>query len=185
MHSFVNSFLLSASYTFASHCVLESLQVNSCPTNTFTLKYLGKDLLGQLGSAVCIRPIGRWIDSNPQAAIPLVSILHGVALSIECCSGCVSTGMFVPVMSITCMMHNISFAGAGALQMKYCANVVDMKTMGADYANLSTVVTIGSTVGTIFALGCTYSLPSEYIPCIFTTTIVLRTGVFNRMFIGK
>ena len=182
VYSTISSFCLSASYTLASHAMLDTIQMAGV-VNTLTLQYLGKDLVGELSMIAMVKPLSKIIDRH----VPLLFTgIQTTALVIECNIGSLPINYFFPILSITCVMHSIAYTGTGAMQTKYLTR--DPLNISARYTKVSATSSLGSSLGTGMTLGYLYLLDGSagiWIAGFLGVNLLIRNIVYMKMFSKK
>jgi hypothetical protein len=149
--SFVTNFFVSVEHVLASHSMLSSMGCSTSGT-LMTTNYIGKDLIGQVGSLLWIRYVGKRIDVDLKKNIRMLNLLHQSAIFTECLIPFLSPGYFIWVAGTTNVINNICFIGTGAVNAKIIPKI-SPDNIGETYANITTLNTIASSLGMLLGIG--------------------------------
>lgn len=177
--SFISNIIVSAEYVLSTHSVLNSVSVNNNDTAR-TINYVGKDIIGQMGSLIYISQIGTKPDANSKKFLLHSILIQQTSLFIECLTP-VFTNYFIYISGCANIAMNISFLGIGSVTAKCIQCLATDNNIGEIYAKIGTINTIGSSIGMTLGLGIMSIIPSnECVPLIIPLLGMLRIYSFNK-----
>jgi len=148
--SFASNILASTQQTLVVHNML--LGVNSAETdNMKTINYVGKDVIGQMGSLIYMANMAEKADKDPRKFLRYSNIFQQLSYAITCASSMTHPMFFLPQAGIANTMINISFTGFGTINAK-CIKEISNDNMGEIYAKLTVINTLGSSLGMIMGV---------------------------------
>ena len=114
--SAINSFSTSICSVISTNSMLSSIITTPSYTSVIATNYIGKDVIGQLGSIIYAWKTGKHADSKPLKYITSGSILLQTSFFIENFSPFITNKLFIiPFLGLSSTLKNISFLSIGAV----------------------------------------------------------------------
>jgi hypothetical protein len=171
--SMISNIVSSVQYTI---CVDNML----CAVDSNTHLYIGKDIIGQLGSLGYMAKMAKNADDNPVKFLTYSHITQQTGMGIVCL-GCMTNIDFLYIGGIAGIMNNISFAGFGAINAKCITKLAVNNNIGEIYAKITIINTIASSMGMFLGLSLTYFVPDREIRlCMLPVLGIIRVWAFNK-----
>ena len=175
--SFASNMILSAEYAMCTHCMLTAIDTDSDVHRTGS--YIGKDIIGQIGSLGYIAFYGKQADDNPKRFLTYSNIIQQTGIAAVSITP-LYPSIFLPVAGIANILSNISFVGIGALNAK-CIQELSHDNLGEVYAKITMINTIGSSLGLCMGMGIVALIPDHTKRlCILPIMAFLRILTFDR-----
>lgn len=144
--SSLSNLIISIESVLSTHSMLSTIGQTSNEL-AFSVNYVGKDIVGQLGGLYYMNKMGSKADKDPSYFIKHSMILQQSAVILECATPLLPLGSFIPVAGIANITKNISFTGFGAVNAKIIQKLAQEDNVGEIYAKISVLNTIGSSIG--------------------------------------
>jgi hypothetical protein len=144
--SSLSNLIISTESVLSTHSMLSTIG-HSSNELTFSINYVGKDIIGQLGGLYFMNKMGSKADKNPKDFIKYSMFLQQSAVVLECATPLLPLGSFIPVAGVANVTKNISFTGFGAVNAKIIQKLAQEDNVGEIYAKISVLNTIGSSIG--------------------------------------
>lgn len=144
--SCLSNMIISTESVLSTHSMLSVIGQASSEL-TFSVNYIGKDIVGQLGGLYYMNKMGQKADKEPSEFIKYSMVLQQSAVIMECVTPLLPLGVFIPIAGVANVTKNISFTGFGAVNAKIIQKLAEEDNMGEIYSKVSVLNTIGSTVG--------------------------------------
>lgn len=144
--SCISNMIISTESVLSTHSML-SIIGKASNELTFSVNYIGKDIVGQLGGIYYMNKMGEKADKESSKFIKYSMILQQSAVIMECATPLLPLGSFIPIAGIANVTKNISFTGFGAVNAKIIQTLSEEDNIGEIYAKISVLNTIGSSVG--------------------------------------
>lgn len=184
--SFAINFLGSLQYTLATDTMLQSVETLA-GSNTAGLSvgvnYIAKDFIGQTASLWFMHRIGKYADKNPKAFFNGIVGLEQTALLTETFTFLAQGSLgFLGLAGTANIAKNIAFCGAGAINAKVIGEIAskDSRQNGEIYSHLTTIASLGSSVGMAVGVGVIYALPDPSIRVFLVPMIgVVKYGIMR------
>lgn len=157
--SFVSTILVSAETVLAADSVLTSVDIGDSQVLR-TASYMGKDIIGQLGSLWYISKVGNQADIAPTNFIRSSNCLQQVSYGLICLTPLFPQSYFLPIAGLGNMMGTIAFTGFGAINGK-CIQNLERGNIGEIFAKISAVNTLGSSIGMLLGIGILSAVPDH------------------------
>lgn len=176
--SFTSNILASAQQVLVTHNML--LGINACDSdNSRTLNYIGKDIIGQMGSLAYMAKMAKKADKNPSKFLNYSNVFQQTSYMVVYIIPLLGNDWFLPIAGAANIMSNISFAGFGAINAKCISTLAEGDNVGEIYAKLAVINTLGSSLGMLLGLGMLSFVP-EYKLVLIPVLGVLRIYTFNQ-----
>ena len=175
--SFISNVILSAEYAMCTHCMLTAIDSGSDVHRTGS--YIGKDIIGQIGSLGYIAYYGKQADDNPKRFLTYSNVIQQTGIMAVSITP-LYPSIFLPVAGIANILSNISCVGIGALNAK-CIQTLSDDNLGEVYAKITMINTIGSSLGLCIGMGIVTLVPDHTQRlCILPILGFLRILTFDR-----
>jgi len=146
MWSCFSNMIISVESVLSTHSMLSVIGQTSNEL-TFSINYIGKDIVGQIGGLWYMNKMGKKIDKNPKIFVKNSMLLQQSAVLLECMTPILPVISFLPVAGLANITKNISFTGFGAVNAKIIQTLAEENNIGEIYAKISILNTIGSSIG--------------------------------------
>lgn len=188
-----STFFGSCTSTISTANMLKSfMPVPGC-SEILTATYVGKDIIGQLGSLWYIRKNARVSDRFPVKTATRASCVQNLAFYAENFANCLPPLWILPFLGVTNLVKNITFVNVGAVNTACLQRLSTEKIpygesgplgerkqvgIGELYSKLTVVNTLASSLGMITGLGILYFLPSERLKAFVILPMFSLASVF-------
>lgn len=159
--SCISNLLISAESVLSTHSML-SVSGQASNELAFSVNYIGKDIIGQIGGLWYMNKMGSKIDKESGKFITHSMIFQQVAVIAECATPLLPISTFIPVAGIANIAKNISFTGFGAVNARIIQKLAEDNNIGEIYAKISVLNTIGSSIGMCIGLVIAAYVPDHY-----------------------
>lgn len=177
--SFVSNILVSAETVLAAHSVLAAVDIGHTEAGR-TAAYMGKDVLGQIGSLYYISKVGDQADKSPSQFVRSSNILQQASYGFICVTPLFPAEYFLPIAGFGNMMATIAFTGFGAINGKCIPKLALDNNIGEIYAKVSALNTLGSTIGMMLGIGIVSVIPDHSTRlCLIPVIGLCRYYTFN------
>ena len=177
--SFVSNIIVSTQSVLSVHSMLSAIDSNSSESIR-TANYVGKDVIGQIGSLWYISKMGKKADKESKKFLLYSNIIQQASYIITSSTPMFSF-YFLPTAGFANIMSNISFTGLGAINAKCVKELAVDDNIGEIYAKISVINTFGSSIGMIFGLIITTYIPEHNLRlCLIPILGVFRVYTFNK-----
>lgn len=161
---------------------------NTCNTaeqnntvSNISINYIGKDVLGQIGSLLIINKVGKYIDRDPKKFLSICMLIQQTSVFIECSTPLFPLEYFICVAALSNVGKCIAFTGFGGVNVKAINKLaVDGDNTGEIYSKLTMINTVTTSIG----MGCGLLL-TTYIPDHYTRLKLLPFLGFLRYYSMK
>lgn len=141
---FASTVLSSCQSVLSTEAMLSALTVMQ---GDQTWNYVGKDVLGQLGSLFVMMGLSKTVDRNPHRFIALSHGMQQASMALMLLSPMLPH-YFLPLAGVANMCSGISFMGFGAVNAKCIQKLSFVENnVGELYTKLTIQQTLASTVG--------------------------------------
>lgn len=182
--SFVTNLLVSMQVAMTTHSMLDVISDTTVGSDIRTMNYIGKDVIGQLGSLVYMSRMGVVADERPQGFTRKSGILQQTSFMLMASTPLVSPDMFLPIAGGANLLSNISFTGYGAVNAK-CIQEMSDDNIGEIYARSTTVNTLASSVGLGLGMWVCHLVPDhETRACLVPFVGMARLYAFDKAIDG-
>ena len=144
--SFVTNVLVSMQVAMTTHSMLDVVASADVGSELRTMNYIGKDVIGQIGSLIYMSRMGVVADEKPQGFSTKSGLIQQTSFILMASTPLISSDLFLAMAGGANLLSNISFTGYGAINAKCIQEMSDDNT-GEIYARLTTVNTLASSVG--------------------------------------
>jgi len=152
-------------YTLATDTMLQSVEtIQGSDTSGISagMNYIGKDIIGQTASLWFMQKIGKYSDRSPQKFFNGILSLQQAAILAETMTFLMPGNLaFLGLAGTANVAKNISFCGIGAINTKVIAKIAESDTRqnGEVYTHLTTIASLGSSLGMATGIFAIYMLP--------------------------
>ncbi len=144
-YSFVSNVLSSTQNTLSTHSML-CATTQSSTALAMSINFIGKDLIGQLGSLYFMNKLGAISDKNPKSFVNKSLGIEQVCVFAESLTPILPLPLFLPIASSANVCKNISFASFGSTNARIM-NKMGTENIGEMYTKLTIINTLASSVG--------------------------------------
>lgn len=185
--SFFSNIIVSVENALVTDSMLHAIDIDVCTENSAvrTMNYIGKDIIGQLGSLGYIAKFGNNIDKTPRQILLYSNITQQTSMMITALTPFISK-WFLPIAGFSSILSNISFIGFGAINAKCIQHISkDTDNIGEIYAKISVINTFGSSIGLLIGIYISFVIPDHSTRlAIIPFLTFLRIFTFNRSISG-
>lgn len=168
--------VVSVQSAIATHEMMNCITLNP---EIASINYIGKDVIGQLGGLLYMTKYTNKIDSNTSKFLNVSHLVQQISFAtLTLCSSAPSE-YFIFIAGFSNLLTNISFTGYGAVNAKCISNISDGKNIGEIYTKITTLNTLGSTMGLSIGMFINYNVDIHSAYLILFTS-VFRIYSFNR-----
>ena len=157
--SFLSNVIVSVETVLSTHSLLSALSTNESEI-VRTFNYVGKDIIGQIGSLWYLSKIGNNVDKNPKKLILYSNIIQQSSFLLNCLTP-IFPESFILIAGVSNIISNISFTGFGAVNARSIQELAIDDNVGEIYAKISVVNTIGSSIGMVIGLCVSSMFPDH------------------------
>ena len=180
MWSFASNVLVSMQTAMTTHSMLDVIGSVEGGETIRTVNYIGKDIIGQVGSLMYMAKMGEKSDSEPERFMTHAGVIQQMSLGMMAITPLISNSVFLPVAGMANLMSNISFTGYGAINAK-CIQEMSDGNIGEMYAKITTVNTMASSLGLGLGIGMCYAIPDHATrACVVPLIGVARIYTFKK-----
>jgi len=162
--SVLNNISVSCSSVISTNSMLSVISTPSA-RDIISLNYIGKDVLGQLGSLWYIWRTSKKAKSTPVKYITTGAILQQSSIHLEnslyVLKPFFSSDFVFPILGFTSLLKNISFVSIGAVSIEKLTELKEGGEMSEIYSKITVINTLSSTFGMILGLFIVYGIPSH------------------------
>ena len=174
--SFVSNTFLSIETAISTHSMLHAV---SGKNEISSINYIGKDIIGQIGSLVYIVNHSDSIDNQTKKFLFQANILQQTSYFLMSMTPLYSS-QFLLIAGTSNILSNMSFISYGAVNAKYITKLALDNNIGEIYSKLTIINSLGSSLGLLMGLGITILIPShEERLCLIPILGFLRIYSFN------
>jgi glutamate N-acetyltransferase/amino-acid N-acetyltransferase len=141
-----SNFIVSIESVLSTHSML-SVVGQASSELTFSVNYIGKDIVGQLGGLYYMNRMGEKADKDSSKFIKYSMAFQQSAIFMECATPLLPISTFIPVAGLANVGKNIAFTGVGAVNARIISRLAEENNIGEIYAKISVLNTLGSTIG--------------------------------------
>lgn len=161
--SMLSNVIVSFETAISTHNMLASL--NGGENTHVTINYIGKDIIGQLGSLYYINKVSQTIDKNPYNIVQKCNIMQQFSYMCICTAPFIDTLWFLPITGLANILVNLSFTGFGAVNA-ICIKKLSNDNIGEIYSKLTIVNTMSSSIGLCIGVAFNTMINDPMINCI-------------------
>ena len=182
--SFISNTIASTQHALSVHNML--LAIDSDTTEIArTMNYIGKDIIGQIGSLGYMAKMAKKADQKPTRFLNYAHVAQQSSYLAICSTPLLSSEYFLLLAGSANIMSNISFAGFGAINAKCISNLAEDNNIGEIYAKITIINTLGSSLGMLIGLFITSLYPDNNCRMLFIPILgILRVYTFNKAIEG-
>jgi hypothetical protein len=178
--SFVSNVLVSMQVAMTTHSMLDVVADTNATSGIRTMNYIGKDVIGQLGSLVYMSRMGVLSDKEPKGFSIKSGVLQQMSFGLMSITPMIGSDLFLPLAGSANLLSNISFTGYGAINAK-CIQEMSDDNIGEIYARLTTVNTLASSLGLGLGIWTCYLVPCHETRACFIPLIgLVRIYTFDK-----
>ena len=108
---------------------------------TQIVNFVGRDVLGQLGSLVVMMGLAKHIDRRPQEFLMFSHLVQQTSMACVLLTPMLPSSWFLPVAAVGNVCANVSFIGFGSI------HALSKDNIGELYSKVTMHSTLASTVG--------------------------------------
>jgi hypothetical protein len=139
-----STLLSSCQSVLSTEAMLRVLLHNTAETQI--VNFVGRDVLGQLGSLVVMMGLAKHIDRRPQEFLMFSHLLQQTSMACVLLTPMLPSSWFLPVAAVGNVCANVSFIGFGSINAK-CIQALSKDNIGELYSKVTMHSTLASTVG--------------------------------------
>lgn len=179
--SSLSNMIISTETVLSTHSILSAVSTDNTELIR-TFNYIGKDIIGQIGSLYYISKHGENADKNPKKFLIYSNIIQQSSFMANCITP-IFPSYFLYIAGISNIAMNISFTSFGAVNARCIQNLSKENNIGEIYAKISIINTIGSSIGMISGLYLTLLFP-EHESRLFLIPVlgILRMYTYNKAY---
>lgn len=180
----VKSWATSTNAVISTNSMLTSI-FSTAPSasSLLTATYIGKDIIGQLGSLGYAWKTGKKADREPLSYVTKGSFIQQSAFYLDNFSVLISNqGLVLPFLGVSSLLKNISFISIGAVSTSNLQKISRENkntSIGELYTKVASINTISSTLGLLTGLGIIYAVPSYTIRTAFIMPILTGISLYT------
>lgn len=144
--SFLSNIIVSVESVLSTHSMLSVIGQASNDI-LITTNYIGKDLVGQMGSLWYMNKMGQKADKEPSKFIKYSMAFQQSSILVECATPLLPSYLFIPIAGCANIGKNISFTCFGAINARVIQKLAMEDNIGEIYAKVSVLNTLGSSIG--------------------------------------
>jgi hypothetical protein len=184
MWSFTSNTIVSIESVLGTHSMLSVIGQSSSQA-IVSFNYIGKDLVGQMGSLFYISRVGKHLDSDPKKFLKRSLIFQQMSLLIECSTPFINSEYFIMTAGMANIGKNISFTGIGAGNAQIIQKLATKNNIGEIYSHITILNTFGSSIGMCIGLMLIYYIPDHSLRMGLNPILAyLRIITFNKAIKG-
>lgn len=180
-YSFLSNTVVSVQNSIAVQSMLNAITSDPELAN---INYIGKDIVGQLGSLVYMTKYTNKIDEKPKTFLNNSHIVQQLSYFLLYYSSFTQPEYFIFIAGASNILSNMSFIGYGAINAKCIEKVSDGKNIGQIYSKLTTINTLASTTGLCLGIYLNIYLNNEIKLLLLPLCGTLRILLFNKSISG-
>lgn len=178
--SFLSNVFVSMQTAMTTHSMLDVIGSTNGGDTIRTVNYIGKDIIGQIGSLVYMAKMGEKSDSDSRGFLDQASAIQQTSLFMMAMTPVLPHIAFLPVAGTANLLSNISFTGYGAINAK-CIQEMSDGNVGEMYAKITTVNTMASSIGLSLGVGLCFAIPDHVTRgCLVPILGVARIYTFQK-----
>ena len=169
----ISMIIISAEFFISTHCML--IGTGCTNLHNISINFIGKDIIGQLGSAIISSKIGKKIDDDVRKYVNVSLAIEQASTLLECAVPILPVKYYLIFGSISNAGKNISYSATGAVNAK----VINRLSPNSDniaeiYSKMTAVNTITSSLGMSLGLCITRFIKN---PRVLLATIPILSGL--------
>lgn len=157
--SSLSNMIISIESVLSTHSILSAVSTDNTELLR-TANYIGKDIIGQIGSLYYISKHGQNADKNPKKFLLYSNIIQQSSFMANCITP-IFPSYFLYIAGLSNIAMNISFTSFGAVNARCILTLSTENNIGETYAKINIINTIGSSIGMIFGLYFTLLFPDH------------------------
>lgn len=176
--SFVSTALVSLQTAMSTHSMLDVVGDSSYRS----FNYIGKDVIGQVGSLYYMTRMGSKTDDEPKKVLWYSNAVQQSSYFIMSATPLLSSDLFLPFAGFSNTLANISFTGYGAINAKCIRHLSnDGENTGEIYSKITTFNTLASSIGLTLGVGVCICIPEpEFRTALIPFIGFARVYAFNK-----
>lgn len=137
--------------------------VKNDAVSNISINYIGKDMLGQIGSLLIINKVGKYIDRDPKKFLSVCMMIQQCSVFVECATPLFPLEYFIYIAALSNVGKCISFTGFGGINVKAINKLaVSGDNTGEIYSKLTMINTVTTSIGMGCGLLLTTYIPDHY-----------------------
>lgn len=185
-YSFATNIFLGAQAAISTHGMLAVIGQSTTGVN-MSVNYIGRDIVGQMGSLVYMSKMAKYADTNTKHFVNKSMAMQQASLFVESSLTILPADFFIPIAGCSNISKGISFTCFGAVNAKAIATLSDKddNQVGEIYSKLTIVNTLGSTIGMGLGLSIIAAFPDYESRILFMPILAAgRVWSFNKSIDG-
>ena len=181
--SFLTNICVSAESALVTHNMLQVVGLQSELIRT--VNYIGKDVIGQIGGLMYMSKMAINADKKPDKFLMYSHVIQQSSFFLTFITP-LFPSYFLVIAGVSNILTNVSFTGYGALNAKAIQELaIDGSGVGENYAKITGVNTLGSSIGLALGIGLTALIPSYTARLLLLPFLAsIRIYSFNRSMTG-
>jgi hypothetical protein len=174
LYSGLTTYISSCEYVLSTHSMLSAVSCESNQLN-MSMNFIGKDIIGQLGSLYIINSVSKYSDKNPMKFLKYSILTEQVSIFVESLTPIVYPELFIPIGACSNIGKSVSMVGIGSLNVKVINVISTNNNVGETYSKITSVNTIASSLGMMTGLAITTAIPCHHTRlCLIPVLGILR-----------
>jgi len=175
----IHNFSSSVSSVISTNSMLGSIINTPSYTSVLAVNYVGKDIIGQLGSLAYAWKTGKGADIEPLKYITKGGIILQTSFFVENCTPLISNNIFImPFLGFCSLLKNVSFISIGAVNAKNIQKLSN-GNIGEFYSKSASINTMSSTLGMIVGIGIIHMIPSYTIRSLVVLPTMSMISIYS------
>lgn len=158
--SVLSNAIVSVQSVLSIHSMLAAIDLDGSDA-VRTANYVGKDIIGQVGSLGYMANMAKKADQDPNKFLLYSNGFQQFSYMATCITPMVDAVYFLPIAGTANVMTNISFTGFGAINAKCIQTLAIDNNVGEIYAKVTVLNTIGSSIGMMSGVWLTALIPDH------------------------
>lgn len=167
--SFVSNILVSTQHALSVHSMLSALDVCNSDVSR-SVNYMGKDVIGQLGSLCYMSKGAKLADKKPLLFLSRSHVCQQVSYILMCATP-IFDSRFLIVAGSASALTNLAFIGFGAINQKCIPKIALDDNIGEISAKVAALNTLGSSVGMGLGIAVASTCP-DHLTRMFVLPII-------------
>lgn len=177
--SFFSNIIVSIEGVLSTHSMLSAISINDSEA-VRTANYIGKDIIGQIGSLAYMSKMGQSVDKESKKFFVYSNIIQQTSY-ITTCMTPFFPSHFLWIAGGANIATNISFTGFGAINAKCIQKLAQDNNVGEIYSKISVINTIGSSLGMILGIKISAIVPDQETRVLLVPILgLLRTYTYHK-----
>ena len=176
--SFVSNIFVSTQTAIVTDNMLYAINYDS--ESIRSINYIGKDIIGQIGSLIFLSGIGNQPDRNPKSFLLWSNIVQQSGFLCMSLTPLFPV-YFLPIAGLSNILSTLSFTGFGAINAKCVGRLSIDNNLGELYSKITIINTIGSSIGLLLGLGINIIIPDHHERTLLVPLIgIMKIYTYNK-----